>query len=53
MKLIIEFDPPPQATYTEIKEFIIEWLESGGGCRHPKDPLFHSLKNVKVRKASK
>jgi hypothetical protein len=50
MRLMIEFDPPAGTSFPEIRDFIIDWLESGGGNRHPNDPLFHSLANVKVSK---
>jgi hypothetical protein len=50
MKVMLEFDPPTGADFAEIREFIVDWLESGGGNRHPSDPLFHSLQNVHVSK---
>ncbi len=50
MQLLIEFDAPQGADFADIREFIVDWLESGGGSRHPDDPLFHSLGNVHVSK---
>ena len=50
MRVMISFEAPPDAAFADIREFITEWLESGGGNRHPDDPLFHSLRNVKVSK---
>lgn len=50
MRLMIEFDAPCGAGFSDIREFITSWLESGGGERRPDDPLFHSLGNVHVSK---
>jgi hypothetical protein len=45
----ITFDmPAPKPTLKYLNEFIKEALESAGGCRHPDDPLFHSLGQVTV-----
>lgn len=44
----VSADVPNGATMADIKDFIREWLQSGGGCRHPEDPLFNSLENVTV-----
>ena len=42
---------PPGVSDDEIADFITDWLETGGGCRHPDDPLFDSLSvySVKIR----
>ena len=42
---------PPDVPDEDIAGFIIDWLETGGGCRHPDDPLFDSLSvySVKIR----
>jgi hypothetical protein len=50
MRLMIEFEAPCGAEFSDIREFIVEWLESGGGNRDPHDPLFHSLGDVRVSK---
>lgn len=50
MMVLLEFDRPKNVPFADIRDFIIEWLEGGGGCRHPDDPLFDSLPNVKVSK---
>lgn len=50
MTVLIKFDPPSEASFIEIREFIITELESGGGDRLPSDSLFHSLSNVHVSK---
>jgi len=50
MAVLLEFVPPAGVTFPEIRDFIVEWLESGGGSRHPDDPLFHSLGEVRVSK---
>lgn len=50
MRVLVEFDPPAGASFADIRDFITDWLESGGGNRHPNDPLFHSLSNVRVSK---
>jgi len=43
----IDFEVHRKVDLNDVKDFIVEWLEGGGGCRHPDDPLFDSLKNVK------
>ena len=50
IQLMIEFEVPPRVSFAELRDFIITELESGGGNRHPSDPLFHSLENVHVSK---
>lgn len=50
MRVMVEFEPPSGADVPDIREFITDWLEGGGGNRHPSDPLFHSLQNVRVSK---
>jgi hypothetical protein len=52
VKFIVKADVPNDASITDAKNFIREWLETGGGCRHPDDPLFGSFENVTVGKAS-
>jgi hypothetical protein len=44
--VLLVFDTLEGATKTEIKNFIKTELTSGGGNRHPYDPLFGSLKNL-------
>jgi hypothetical protein len=45
----ITFDMPSYVpTHNDLRAFIKEALESMGGCRHPNDPLFHSLGQVTV-----
>jgi hypothetical protein len=41
---------PADATEEDAIDFIQEWLEMGGGCRHLDDPLFGSFENVSVRR---
>lgn len=48
LKTSIEFDAPAGASMGEIRDFIEDWLSSGGGCRHPNDPLLNSLSDIKV-----
>jgi hypothetical protein len=50
LALLIEFTAPRGATFADIRDFIVRELESGGGNRHPSDPLFYSLADVKVSK---
>jgi hypothetical protein len=50
MRVLVEFEPPAGVSFAEVRDFIIDWLESGGGNRHPNDPLFYSLRNVRVSK---
>ena len=38
----VSFDVPCDVDLADVKEFIIDQLESGGGCRPPNDPLFHA-----------
>lgn len=46
---MIKFDmPSTMPGHIDVREFIKEWLECGGGSRHPDDPLFHSLGQVTV-----
>lgn len=48
-EVTVSFDwPTDRPTARDVRDFIKEWLESGGGCRHPDDPLFHSLGQVSV-----
>jgi hypothetical protein len=37
-------ETPPFASEEDIAEFIADSLSWAGGCRHPEDPLFSSLK---------
>lgn len=48
--LVISFKKPAGVQHAELRQFIIEALEIFGGARHPDDPLFHSLKDVRVSK---
>lgn len=40
----IIFDKPEGATLEDVAHFIRSALTSMGGCLHPEDPMFHSLK---------
>ncbi len=44
----IEFEVDNRVSKSELRNFIIEWLSSGGGCRSPDDLLFDSLQRIKV-----
>jgi hypothetical protein len=44
MKLLIDFQRPPNATSDDIAEFVLAALTSWGGGLHPEDPMFHSLR---------
>lgn len=44
----VSFEVPHNVTLAEVKDFMEDWLQSGGGCRHPNDPLFDSLQDVKI-----
>lgn len=46
--MIITYEAPTGVTKAEVENFVISELQSAGGCRHPEDPLFESLSNVKV-----
>jgi len=44
----VSFEVPRSVTLGEVKDFVEDWLQGGGGCRHPDDPLFDSLQDVKI-----
>lgn len=46
--MIITYDAPEGSTKAEVEHYVISELQCSGGCRHPEDPLFESLKNVKI-----
>lgn len=48
-KVEIEFTLPATVSNPELREYIIEALESSGGSRDPYDPLFHSIEVHKVK----
>ncbi len=48
--VLLTFDRPYNVTIVDLRNYIIDELESAGGSRHPEDPLFHSLQNVHVSK---
>jgi hypothetical protein len=50
MRLMLEFDVPSGVAFNDIRDFIVDELESAGSYRHPSDPLFHSFGNVAVSK---
>ena len=53
-RAVIEFDMPTyEPTRAYLRAFVKEALESMGGCRHPDDPLFRSLGQVKVGQIEK
>jgi len=48
MTVTIEFLVPDDALDENVEGFLTEELSSGGGCRHPTDPLFKSFQNLKI-----
>ena len=46
--LIITYEVPVGSTKDEVEYFITSELQGAGGCRQPTDPLFNSLKDVKI-----
>lgn len=48
----VVFRRPLGATNREVKEFIIDALESWGGKLDPQNPLFHSLRPVRAQKVT-
>jgi hypothetical protein len=51
--IAVSFDmPDDDVSFADIREFVVDALGSMGGCRHPEDPLFHSLSNVRVRSSA-
>lgn len=51
--VVLEFEASNRASYPQVRDFITQELESGGGNRHPDDPLFDSLENVRVSRPIK
>lgn len=49
MKATITFIKPDGASIEDVAEFIDDALSSMGGCRHPDDPMFSSLKMSCIR----
>lgn len=48
MMMIITYDMPEGATKADVEQYVISELQASGGCRHPEDHLFDSLKTVKL-----
>jgi hypothetical protein len=48
--LQVSFEVEETTSFEAVKFFIEDVLETWGGQRHPDDPLFGSLKNVRVKK---
>lgn len=51
MTLVIDFEKPKNVSHSELRAFIIDTLEAWGGQKHPDDPLFGSLIDVRVSKS--
>lgn len=51
-RIIFIADVPDDVDEDDLKAFVVEWMENGGGCRHPEDTLFSSLGDVKVQSVS-
>lgn len=49
-QILIAFERPRGVSDKELRDFIIDALESAGGCRSDDDHLFNSLGNVRVSK---
>jgi hypothetical protein len=49
LQIIIRVVVPEEASEEAIAEFVADSLEWAGGCRHPEDPMFNSLKVLSVR----
>ena len=47
-RCIVTFDAP-RMKLGDLREYIIDAIETWGGQRHPDDPLFYGTKNVVVR----
>jgi hypothetical protein len=47
-KMTLTFHVLESVDLQSVKEFIIDALESTGGSRDPRDPLFNSLSRVRV-----
>lgn len=48
IRCALEFVAPDGVSREEIEGYIIDELQSSGGNRHPSDPLFGSLAEVRV-----
>lgn len=46
--MIITYEAPEGSTKVDVEQYVITELQSSGGCRHPDDHLFDSLKDVKI-----
>lgn len=44
----LAFDVDDAVTLSELRKYIKDALETWGGQRHPNDPLFDSLSNVRI-----
>ena len=49
MTVEISFEMPQGATSDDVLDYIVTELSCAGGSRHPSDPLFNSLSDVKVK----
>ncbi len=47
--ITIQVEFPEGATEAAVAEFVADSLEWAGGCRHPEDPMFNSLKVHSVK----
>lgn len=48
MMVILTYEMPEGANKPDVEHFITSELQHAGGCKHPEDPLFNSLKDVKI-----
>lgn len=48
LQVLLEFEVTTDAQFVNIRDFITTELECAGGSRHPDDPLFRSLRNVRI-----
>jgi len=48
-KITIQVEFPERATEDDVASFVADSLEWAGGCRHPEDPMFHSLRVFEVK----
>lgn len=48
MMIILTYEMPEGATKPEVEAYVVSELQSAGGCRDPEDPLFNSLKDIKL-----
>lgn len=45
----LEVDIALNVSVVELQKHLVDWAITGGGCRHPDDPLFDGVKRAEIR----